>query len=345
MYPDTRDFTIGHCMPLYPLKFKPRFVGKMWGGRKIETVLGKSLPPGAIGESWELYDFPPGVVDESADWISAEVAEGRLAGKTLHELVQEFGRDLYGDVPLVGPHGQFPILIKFLDAREDLSVQVHPDAAYAKTHPAAHLKNEAWFIVQADPGSRLLKGLKPGVTRKSFAKSIADGSVESTINSIPVKAGDCFYLPSGTVHALGAGILAAEVQTPSDTTYRVFDFNRIDPFTGKPRTLHVEQAMQCIDLSAAAPPKSKLSSGPELVQCDHFTIRKIAAKKSREVIIPSGEPKVLMFITGRGRLLAAGHESNFTFGDTILLPAGLVETVAAADSDALWLEVRIGRAS
>jgi len=103
--------------------------------------------------------------------------------------------------------------------------------------------------------------------------------------------------------------------------------------------------MQCIDLSAAAPPKSKLSSGPELVQCDHFTIRKIAAKKSREVIIPSGEPKVLMFITGRGRLLAAGHESNFTFGDTILLPAGLVETVAAADSDALWLEVRVKNAS
>ena len=153
-------------------------------------------------------------------------------------------------MPLVGPQGQFPILIKFLDAREDLSVQVHPDDAYAKTHPEAHLKNEAWFIVQADRGSRLLKGLKPGVTRQRFEKSIADGSVESTINSIPVKAGDCFYLPSGTVHALGAGILAAEVQTPSDTTYRVFDFNRNDPSTGEPRTLHVEQAMQCIDFSA-----------------------------------------------------------------------------------------------
>jgi mannose-6-phosphate isomerase len=343
MYPHYGDFTIGHLMPLYPLKFKPRFVGKMWGGRKIETVLGKSPPAGAIGESWEVYDFPPGVVDESAGWISAEVAEGRLAGKTLHELVGEFGRDLYGDVPLVGPHGQFPILIKFLDAREDLSVQVHPDAAYAKTHPTAHLKNEAWFIVQADPGSRLLMGLKPGVTRQRFKKSIADGSVESTINSIPVKAGDCLYLPSGTVHALGAGILAAEVQTPSDTTYRVFDFNRNDPSTGNPRPLHVEQAMQCIDFSAPAPPR--LSLGPDLVKCDHFTIRKIAAKKGREVIIPSGEPKVLMFITGRGRLLAPGHDSNFTAGDTILLPAGLVETVAAADSDALWLEVRIGRGS
>ncbi len=327
-------------MSLYPLKFKPRFVRKMWGGRKLETVLGKSPPPGAIGESWELYDFPPGVVDESADWISSEVAEGRLAGKTLHELIEEFGQDLCGDVPLVGPRGQFPLLIKFLDAHDDLSVQVHPAEAYAKAHPGAHLKNEAWFIVQADPGSRLLKGLKPGVTRQSFAQSIADGSVESTIHSIPAKAGDCFYLPSGTVHALGAGILAAEVQTPSDTTYRVFDFNRVDPSTGQPRTLHVEQAMQCIDFSAAAPPKSP--SGPQLVKCDQFSIRKITAKKGREVIIPAGEPKVLMFITGQGQLLAAGQETAFTGGDTILLPAGLVETVAAAGSDALWLEVRIG---
>src|SRR5438045_9757143 len=118
-------------MPLYPLKFKPRFVEKIWGGRKLETVLGKSLPPGLkIGESWELYDFPPGVCDKSENWISAQVANGPLAGRTLHQLVEEFGGDLLGDVQTVGPHGQFPILIKFLDAREDLSVQVHPVQGY-----------------------------------------------------------------------------------------------------------------------------------------------------------------------------------------------------------------------
>jgi len=323
-------------MSLYPLKFKPRYVKKMWGGRKIEKILGKSPPPGPIGESWELYDFPPGVVDESHDWISSEVAEGPLAGKTLHELVREFGKDLYGDIPLVGPHGQFPILIKFLDAREDLSVQVHPDEAYAKANPGAHLKNEAWYIVHADPGSRLLNGLKPGITRESFAKAISAGSVESTIQSIPAKIGDCFYLPSGTVHALGAGILAAEVQTPSDTTYRVFDFNRIDPSTGKLRTLHIEQAMKCIDFAAPAPPKP---TAPQLAQCDYFSIRKVELKKGGKTSNPSGEPIVLMFIEGKGRMMSV----EFKRGDTILLPAALKEATVIADEDSLWLEVKLRR--
>src|SRR4051794_30687669 len=128
-------------MSLYPLKFKPRLVEKIWGGRKIESVLGKKLPSDKpIGESWEIYDFPPGVVDSSTTWVSAEIANGPLAGKTLHELVEEFEEDLLGEIKPVGPHKQFPLLIKFLDAREDLSVQVHPDHDYAKTHPGAHLK-------------------------------------------------------------------------------------------------------------------------------------------------------------------------------------------------------------
>src|SRR5215208_1480951 len=136
---------------LYPLKFQPRFLEKIWGGRKLESLLGKKLPAGkAIGESWELYDFPPGVIDDSGQWVSAEIANGPLAGRTLHWAVGEFGRELHGDVPLVGDQGQFPILIKFLDAREDLSVQVHPDQAYADAHPGAHLKTEAWYVLQHD---------------------------------------------------------------------------------------------------------------------------------------------------------------------------------------------------
>src|SRR5437868_2018503 len=126
-------------MPLYPLKFRPQLVEKIWGGRKLESVLAKALPAGKlIGESWELYDFPPGVVENSNEWISAEVANGPLAGRTLHWIVQEFGRELMGDVPLAGEAGQFPILIKFLDARQDLSVQVHPPREYAQRRPDAH---------------------------------------------------------------------------------------------------------------------------------------------------------------------------------------------------------------
>src|SRR6188508_1078233 len=154
-------------MPLYPLKFKPRLVEKMWGGRKLESVLGKTLPPQKmIGESWELYDFPPGVVENSSDWISAEIANGPLAGRSLHWVVSEFGAQLMGDVQLSGKAGQFPILIKFLDAREDLSVQVHPDQDYANTHPEAHLKSEAWYVLSADAGSRIFKGVQPGTTRE-----------------------------------------------------------------------------------------------------------------------------------------------------------------------------------
>src|SRR2546421_4813731 len=165
----------------------------MWGGRKIETVLGKALPPREpIGESWELYDFPPGVVGNSGDWVSAEVANGPLAGRTLHQLVQEFDRDLLGDVPPVGPHRQFPILIKFLDAREDLSVQVHPDQDYANTHPEAHLKTEAWYVVQNDRGARIYKGLKSGTTRESFTQAIEKGTCDDCATAIPVKPGQYF---------------------------------------------------------------------------------------------------------------------------------------------------------
>src|SRR5215217_5673649 len=236
-------------MSLYPLKFKPRLVEKIWGGRKLETVLGKPLPPGkSIGESWELYDFPPGVVDRSDDWVSAQVANGPLPGRTLHQLVREYGEALLGDVKLA-PQCQCQILINLLDAREDLSVQVHPDQDYANTHPDAHLKSEAWYVVDNDANARIYKGLQPGVTRESFRSAIEQGTCENCLAAIPVKPGQCFYLPSGTVHALGAGILAAEVQTPSDTTFRVYDFNRVEAATGKPRKLHVEQALACIDFS------------------------------------------------------------------------------------------------
>jgi mannose-6-phosphate isomerase len=330
-------------MALHPLKFKPRFLEKMWGGRKIDTVLGKRLPPGPIGESWEIYDFPPGVVENSKGWLSSVIAEGPLAGKTLHEAVLEYGADLHGDVPLVGPQGQFPILIKFLDAHQDLSVQVHPDEAYAKGNPGAHLKNEAWYVVQADAGARLLKGLRAGVTADGFRAAIEAGSVESTINSIPVGAGDCYYLPSGTVHALGAGILAAEVQTPSDTTYRVFDFNRVDPATGKLRQLHVEQALQCIDFSGKTDlPKS--GDGPHLVGCEFFSIRRVGVGKGKSITMAGGRPVAWMMIEGDVRIELGGAGSTVAArGDTLLFPAALKQTSAVAHTDSLWLEVTLGK--
>jgi mannose-6-phosphate isomerase len=336
-------------MPLYPLKFKPRFVEKIWGGRKFETVLGKPLPAQAkIGESWEIYDFPPGVVEGSTDWVSAVVADGPLAGKSLHQLVAEFGKDLTGNVALSGEHGQFPILIKFLDAREDLSVQVHPDENFCRGNRGAHLKSEAWYILQNDPGSKLYKGLEPGVTRESFQKAIESGTVETSIKQIPVQEGECYYLPSGTIHALGAGILVAEVQTPSDTTFRVFDFNRVDPSTGKLRKLHVADAMKCIDFSGKEESQhrhddvaSHHKTASRLVTSPYFKIEKVRFSKGVEQALLYDQPTVWMMLQGEAQVKVddVKQPTKFKRGETILFPAKTKNPVLKTLSDCQWLEV------
>jgi mannose-6-phosphate isomerase len=335
-------------MSMYPFLFKPKFVEKIWGGRKIESVLGKPLPAGKqIGESWELYDFPPGVVEDSTGWTSVEIANGPLAGRSLHSVVTEFGSEILGKVPLA-PQGQFPILIKYLDAREDLSVQVHPDQAYADKHPDAHLKSEAWYVLEHDADARLLKGLNPGVTRESFADAIIAGNVEGQINAIKVKPGDCHYLPSGTVHALGAGILVAEVQTPSDTTFRVYDFNRVEAPTGKPRKLHVEQAMQCIEFGDSKQPEQQRShvAGPHatvsrLVTSPYFHLEKVRFSEGVQQAVPYNEPVVWIMLEGNASVKVDGltEPTVARKGDTVLLPAGMKNAVMTTLSDCVWLEV------
>jgi len=339
---------------LYPLKFKPRFLEKIWGGRRFETLLGKALPEGKkIGESWEIYDFPPGVADKSDRWFSSVIANGPRAGQALHDVIEECGHDLMGDVALVGAHGQFPLVIKFLDAVDDLSVQVHPDVAYAAAHPSAHLKSEAWYVVDGQPGSRILKGLVPGTTREAFESALRDGSVERLIQGVPAKNGQCFYLPSGTVHALGAGILAAEVQTPSDTTFRVFDFNRVEPSTGKMRDLHVEPALQCIDFSGAPEAKQPRShvaglftTVTRLVTCPYFAIEKVRFTEGVEEPVPYDEPVIWMVLEGRAEIKVDGVDEPTTLsrGDTVLLPAVTKNPVLKTLSDCTWLEVTIPNA-
>ena len=330
---------------LYPLKFRPRFVQKMWGGRRLETVLGKKLPPDeAIGESWELFDFPPGVVDNSADWVSAEVAEGPSAGRTLHDLMTGDRESLLGSAaPVDTPHGpQFPLLIKFLDAEQDLSVQVHPDEAYAASHDGAHLKNEAWYVLAHDEGARLLKGLEADATRQAFEQAIADGTVEDLLTSLPAKKGEVHYLPSGTVHALGAGMLVAEVQTPSDTTYRVHDFKRVDPKSGQERELHVDQAMECIDFSTAGTNPTPPRSGEGVVaEAPQFTMTKRSTSAGHGQRLPAG-PVVLMILDGTATLIGDGFEPvHVQKGDTLLLPAVLTSVGLLAEGPCEWLEASL----
>jgi len=324
-------------MMLYPLKFRPRLVEKMWGGRKLQMVLGKSLPEGKpIGESWELFDFPPGVVESSKGWVSSEVVNGPLAGRMLHWLVENHRDELLGPVPLSGREGQFPILIKFLDAREDLSVQVHPDQAYADANPHAHLKSEAWYVLQRDPGSRLLQGLQPGTTREAFEAAIRRGDVDRLIQSLPAEEGDCFYLPSGTVHALGAGLLVAEVQTPSDTTFRVFDFNRIDPSTGKPRTLHVEQALRCIDFSPTSSLPAESQSQHRLVTSPYFHLERCRLNGGKQRSVRHAGPKIVIVVEG---MLAMDGLPSAVKGEVVLIPASRSDLVFRTAFGCVFLEV------
>lgn len=330
-------------MSLYPLKFEPRLVEKIWGGRKLETVLGKHLPPEKlIGESWEIYDFPPGVVENSTDWVSSRIINGEHSGRTLHWAVGELSNDLLGNAKAVGPSGQFPLLIKFLDAREDLSVQVHPDAKYAQAHAGAHLKTEAWFVIQNEPDARLLLGVQPGTSREQFRRATATGEVERHLASVPARVGDCHYLPSGTVHALGAGTLVAEVQTPSDTTFRVYDFGRVDPSTGKPRTLHVEQAMECIDFNSPAP-AAKAPNDSTLAQSPFFEIRRGSMPEHSMHELPSGQMRILMMIEGQAhiRSSASSDETSIIIGETVLVPAALKNPVLKSTSACSWLEITV----
>lgn len=342
-------------MSLYPMKVQPRFIEKMWGGRRLETSMRKSLPDRAlIGESWELFDFPPDVVEHSSDWISSIIANGPLAGQSLHRVVQQHADELMGDVPLLGSAGQFPILIKLLDAREDLSIQVHPDESYCRDHAGSHLKSEAWYVIEHEPGARLLKGLVPGVTREQFRQAIHEGTVESLVQSIPAKVGQCHYLPSGTLHALGAGMLVAEVQTPSDTTFRVFDFNRIDPTTAKPRQLHVEQALECIDFSGDKPPPQPrrhvagfFTTVTSLCSSPFFKIEKVRMSEGVEETLPYDQPVVWIVLDGQAELRVDDlrEPTVVARGDTVLLPATMKNAFLKTLSDCVWLEVTFPNAA
>lgn len=222
--------------PLYPLRFQPILRRYLWGGRRLGTILGKPIGSGEdYAESWEVVDHGP---DQSV------VLEGPLAGTTLHELVETHGQDLLGRHY---PRTQFPLLFKFLDAQKNLSLQVHPDdQRTALLNPPDLGKTEAWYVMDVEPESKIYAGLEPEMTRAKFAREVTAGKVELCVHHFHPNPGDCVLLPAGVVHAIGEGLLIAEIQQASDTTYRLHDWNRVGP-DGKPRTLHVDAALEAID--------------------------------------------------------------------------------------------------
>jgi mannose-6-phosphate isomerase len=254
---------------LYPLRFRPILRRAVWGGRCLETSLGKRLPPGNDwAESWEICDLG---ADQSI------VESGPLAGMSLRQLVLDYGPELLGIHH--GPRSRFPLLVKFLDATQRLSVQVHPDDAHAATStPPGVGKSEAWVVIESLPDSKIYSGLRCGVDRAALAAAIGEGRCEECLHVLQPSPGDCIFLPAGTVHALGEGLLVVEIQQPSDLTYRLFDWNR-PGCDGKPRTLHVEQALDVIDFGRGPvfprqPCPTDRREVVGLVECDHFVIHR-----------------------------------------------------------------------
>lgn len=342
---------------MYPLKFVPVFQERIWGGKDLYQTLGRPVPgelrTHSVGESWEFADLAPGSVQGDSRGanpdgsLSSRLANGPWTGRTIGQILHDCESQLVGRMRL-GPGGHVPLLVKFLDAHADLSVQVHPDAAYCRNHHGAHLKSEAWYILAAQPGARIFKGLKPGVDKAALRHAIGQGQVESVLNSVRVRTGDFHYLPSGTVHALGAGMLVAEVQTPSDTTFRVFDWNRLGP-GGKPRTLHIEAALEAIDFAAPALRTMESchpgGSADTLVRCAHFDISRIHWGGGVQTL-ESGRAEVWIIVSGQGLIQARGiGPTAFTRGDVVFLPAGLDDARVCVVSDCVRLQVRLPEAA
>jgi mannose-6-phosphate isomerase len=301
---------------LYPLRFRPLFRRYIWGGRRLGSLLGKPIgPEDDYAESWEICDHGR---DQSV------VEEGPLAGTTLGQLVAQRGRELLGQHHL---QDRFPLLLKFLDARRTLSVQVHPnDSQAAQLAPPDLGKTEAWVVLAAEPGGTIYAGLKQGVDREALAKAIANGKCQQLLHQFQPKVGDCVFLPAGTVHALGEGLLVAEIQQASDTTYRLFDWNRLGP-DGKLRPLHVEQGLEAVDydrgpVGLQQPQRTARPGVRRLVECEKF----ILDRWEFSVAQPAGGDRrchIISVLDGFLRVEGDPTGRAIPVGGTVLLPAGL----------------------
>jgi mannose-6-phosphate isomerase len=314
-------------MQAYPFKFGPIYKERIWGGKTLREVFGRDTPRGKkTGESWELADLPE---DKS------KIVNGALAGQTLEAAIRKYPEEITGTKEFSLP---FPLLIKFLDCGEVLSVQVHPDRATCKLMGKGDPKTECWYIISAAPGAVIYKGLKKGTTRKKFERAIKEGTVEQMLNKVEVKVGECHYLPAGTTHAIGAGLLIAEIQTPSDTTYRVFDWNRVDT-NDRARPLHIKEAMESIHFDASGDEFSVTTVG-RLVDCEFFTVDKGHQMRNCEVLLSPGQLKTVIVLSGFGTIAGNGSIVEFKPGDTMLIPA-VYEGVMRFSAETEYLSVTI----
>lgn len=326
-------------MKLYPLTFHPIAKPRPWGGRALAELYQKPLPPGvAVGESWEISDRPG---------ATSIIAHGPLAGQDLRRLMEHSGPAVLGAARAVS--GRFPLLVKILDAREVLSVQVHPPPAVAARR-GGDPKTELWYVTHAGPEARFWAGLKAGTTRADFEQRLRTGRVADCLHPIPVRPGDAMLLPSGRVHALGAGLVVFEIQQNSDTTYRVFDWNRVGP-DGRPRALHLEAALESIDFSDCEPGLISApwqSEGPwqwrELADHPLFRVTELRACQAASRTWTGDRAVVFGGVTGELRLATPGNDELLVLGPGwfTLVPAAVLPLRLKAQAGTTFLAATPG---
>lgn len=315
-------------MPLEPFHFRPIFKEYVWGGRRLGSVLGKPIGEAdRYAESWEIVDHG---TDQSV------VADGPLAGTTLHELVTKHGAELLGRHH---PQRQFPLLLKFLDAHLTLSVQVHPnDAQAAKLSPPDLGKTEAWVVLAAERGSKIYAGLKPGVDRARLERELAAGTCDTCLHQFEPRAGDCVFLKAGTVHALGDGLLIAEIQQASDATFRLFDWNRVDR-DGRPRQLHVDESLDTIDYARGpvAPQQPQPTDRPQverLVACDKFNLDRWRFDAPS---LCGGDDRCHIVAVLEGSVTVI--DARYHRGDSLLIPASCGNATITPEGSVVLLDI------
>ncbi|MFZ9674129.1 MAG: type I phosphomannose isomerase catalytic subunit [Flavobacteriaceae bacterium] len=314
-------------MSLYPLRFAPIFKYRIWGGEKLRHHLSKQCTGDSIGESWEISDVPG---DETL------VTEGPLQGKSLRELIAEYGADLMGQSVIDRFGEEFPLLIKFIDARTPLSIQVHPSDEVAKAKHQSFGKNEMWYVMQADPEASLLVGFDQLLTPDEFEKRIKTNQVLEVMHRETVVEGDTFYIPTGRVHAIGAGVLLAEIQQTSDITYRIYDYDRVDPATGTKRDLHMDQALEVIDFKVHEQYKTSYSTEVNqknlLVKSPYFETFMLSVSGTVALDLTQRDSFTLLIgVGGEASVHTPSGVYSINCGETLLLPAVIDQVQLVGD--------------
>ncbi|RRR70346.1 MAG: mannose-6-phosphate isomerase [Candidatus Viridilinea halotolerans] len=322
--------------PLPPLRTMPRLVEPIWGGQRLAAWLNLAAPrPSRLGESWLVYD-------------ANLVVGGPCAGRSLGALAMSYGAALVGTHTVARYGADFPLLAKFIDAADRLSIQVHPDDGYAhrlEAHTGFHGKTEAWYILDALPGASITHGLVQPATREAFAAAVADGSVEQLMAQVPVVPGDVIFVPAGTLHAINAGIMLFEIQQKSDLTYRVYDYGRRDARTGQLRELHLAQALEVSQFTPSAQAKvtpAALGSGrDELVRCPYFALERWTHGAPSELTTDPGSFEIWTVIAGAAEVHWDGGVYAMGRGDALVLPASLGRYRLVLEPEALLLRAYV----